>query len=70
MKKILEINPLECPKCKDTMRIVAFIQDPFEISKIIKSLDIPPQVPTPISRAPRANFDAPNYDLIDDTYDD
>ena len=27
IKRIYEIDPLECPKCKAQMRIIAFIQD-------------------------------------------
>lgn len=27
IKRVYEINPLECPKCKGTMRVVAFIQE-------------------------------------------
>ena len=80
MNRVLEVNPLECPqpsprlrltsKCKSDMRIIAFIQDPFEISKIMKSLNISPQLPTPISRAPPLFPDSPVYDPIDDIYDD
>jgi len=41
MKRIFEINPLECPRCNATMRIVAFIHNPEEISKIMDSLGLP-----------------------------
>ena len=27
IKRVYEINPLECPRCKGEMRIVAFVQD-------------------------------------------
>ncbi|RIL08711.1 MAG: hypothetical protein DCC75_08205, partial [Proteobacteria bacterium] len=58
MKRILEINPLECPKCKSQMRIVAFIQDPLEITKIMRSLKIPEFSPPPkLPRAPPDTFD-------------
>ena len=52
MKRILEINPLECPHCGAEMRIVAFLHDHHEIEKIMRSLGIPksqspPPVPMP-----------------------
>ena len=40
MKRILEINPLECPKCKSDMRIIAFLTDTREIKKIMNSLGV------------------------------
>jgi hypothetical protein len=74
MRKMLEINPLECPRCKADMRIIAFIDDSKEISKIMKSLNIPVQNnPDKIPRAPPTDDfvqDMPNYDLVDPIYDD
>jgi len=66
MKRIFEINPLECPKCKADMRIVAFLQDPHEIAKIMQNLGIEePRMPEQIPRAP------PKYDpLIDQIFDE
>jgi len=53
IKRIYEVNPLECPKCKAQMRIVAFLHDTKEIDKITASLGIPPfQKPDPLPRAP------------------
>lgn len=53
MKRILEIDPLECPKCKSQMRIVAFIQDTGEIKKIMHSLNLPDfKAPLPLPRGP------------------
>jgi len=53
MKRILEIDPLECPKCKSQMRIIAFITDSAEISKIMSSLNIPEfEAPAKLPRAP------------------
>ena len=50
MKKIYEIDPLECPQCQSQMRIIAFIYDYQEINKIMNSLGIeqdrsPPPIP-------------------------
>ena len=68
MKKILEINPLECPKCKADMRIVAFLTDNREIKKIMDNLGIPgPEPPKkiPVTKQPD-EFDP----QIDISYDD
>lgn len=61
MKRIHEINPLECPKCKAEMRIVSFIHSPNEIDKIMRSLSLPKfKPPTPLSRPPP---DEPEFDI-------
>lgn len=66
MKRILELNPLECPRCKSEMRIVSFITDTRETNKIMNSLGI--KGPEPPLKIPT------NHDLfseiIDQTYDD
>lgn len=40
IKQVYEVNPLECPKCKSEMRIISFLQDTREITKIMESLGI------------------------------
>ena len=46
-----EINPLECPKCKAQMRVIAFIQDTHSIKDIMKAQGIPDfQAPPPIPK--------------------
>ena len=65
IKRIYEINPLECPKCKSEMKIVAFIHDAREISKISKVLGIqdyraPP--PLPCHQDNIALDEIPDYD--------
>ncbi len=53
MKRVFEINPLECPRCKSQMSIVAFLTDEREIIKIADSLCIPrAQAPPKIRRPP------------------
>ena len=37
IKRIYEIDPLECPKCKSQMRIIAFIQDWHSIKDIMRA---------------------------------
>lgn len=66
MKKILEINPLECPKCKADMRIVAFLTNTREINKIMKSLEV--KGPEPPAKIPRSKQDDSFDPLIDITY--
>jgi hypothetical protein len=52
IQKIYEVDPLICPKCNGEMRIIAFIEQPLIIKKILKHLGIwdthnhdPPQKP-------------------------
>ncbi len=40
IKKVYEADPLICPKCGGTMRIVSFIEDHNIIDKIIKHLNL------------------------------
>ena len=45
------MDPLECPKCKAQMRIIAFIQDEHPIKDIMKAQGIPDlQTPPPIPK--------------------
>ena len=41
IKKVYEVDPLQCPKCGSNMRIVALIHDPKEIKKLTTHLGIP-----------------------------
>ena len=41
IKRIYEIDSLECPKCKAQMRIVAFIQDEYSIKDIMRAEGLP-----------------------------
>jgi hypothetical protein len=67
IKRIYEINPLECPRCKSGMRIIAFVQDPKEISKIVKSLGIEKaRAPPPLIRKSKI---ADEYQFIDELPD-
>lgn len=57
MKRIFEINPLECPRCKGTMRVLAFITNEKEVLKIADSLGIPhSRAPPKIPRTPEPEF--------------
>ena len=73
IKRIYEVNPLECPKCKGAMRIVAFIQDEYAIREIMKSQGIPdfrppPKIPKYLDTS-EALDNVVEYDLIDPEFD-
>jgi len=49
MKKVFEIDPLQCPKCGGQMKIRAFIKDQAEIKRLCKNLgEVPWRAPPPI----------------------
>jgi hypothetical protein len=69
IKRMYEIDPLECPKCKAQMRIIAFIQDEHSIKQIMKSQGItdfraPPPIPKFIDTT-EAIDELPSYDSFD-----
>ena len=69
IQRIYEVDPLVCPKCHGPMRVIAFIEDPDVIKKILKHLDLwyvkrkpPPRAP-PIDDFPTYNdHPGPNAD--------
>ena len=74
IKRIYEIDPLECPKCKAQMRIISFIQDEHSIKDIMKSQGIadfraPPPIPKFIHTA-EAIDELPSYDSFEPSSDD
>lgn len=40
IQKIYEVDPLVCPKCSGTMKVIAFIERPDVIKKILKHLGL------------------------------
>jgi len=38
IRRIFEVDPLICPRCGATMRIIAFITEPRVITKILRHL--------------------------------
>ena len=38
IKQVCEVDPLVCPRCAGTMRIIAFIEQPAVIEKILTHL--------------------------------
>jgi hypothetical protein len=65
IRKIYAVDPLTCPKCSGTMRIIAFIQDHEPVRTILKHLNLwdyprrapPRKVPVPVQQLlfPRKN---------------
>ena len=45
LARIYEVFPLTCPKCGGVMRIIAFIDDPTEVKKILAHLGEPTAAP-------------------------
>jgi hypothetical protein len=74
IKRVYEIDPLECPKWKSQMQIIAFIQDEHSIKDIMRAQGIPDfQVPPPIPKfidAAEAIDELPPYDSFEPAPDD
>jgi hypothetical protein len=51
IKKVWEVDPFECPRCGSEMRMIALIDDPVVIEKILRHLDLWPEESLP-ARAP------------------
>ena len=63
IQKIYEVDPLICLKCSGAMRVIAFIEDPDVIKKILKHLDLWNVKPKPRSLANAPPIDEfPVYD--------
>ncbi len=59
-----EVDPLTCPKCSGSMRILSFIEDEEVIKKILKHLglwDIKTR-PPPMASAPPGNIQIDHSD--------
>ena len=57
IQKIYEVDPLMCPKCQGRMRILAFIDQPEIIKKILNHLGLVERKarPPPKTNAPQPN---------------
>jgi hypothetical protein len=40
IQKVYHVDPLLCPKCKGTMKVISFIEEPAVIRKILVHLDL------------------------------
>jgi len=61
IQKIYEVDPLTCPKCQGSMRVIAFIENEDVIRKILKHLGL-----WEVKRKPRPRANAPP--IIPDLY--
>ena len=54
IKKVWEVDPLICPDCGAEMKLIALLDDPVVIEKILRHLKLWPEQATPacLSRAP------------------
>ena len=59
IQKIYEVDPLTCPKCRGSMRVIAFIEDEDVIKKILKHLGL-----WEVKRKPRPRANAPPLDVF------
>ena len=50
IQKIYEVDPLTCAKCRGRMRIIAFIEEPEIVKKILKHLGLWDQNPPYLRR--------------------
>lgn len=56
IRKVYEADPLECPKCKGPMRVIALIDDPGVVRRILEHLGR--WAPEPAERGPAAQAPA------------
>ncbi len=58
IQKIYKVNPLLCPKCSGSMRIIAFIEDEQLVKKILKHLGLwdVKRKPPPCANPPEADL--------------
>ena len=59
IQKIYEVDPLLCPKCSSEMRVIAFIEDPDVIKKILNHLGL-----WDVKRKLRPTANAPPIDVF------
>jgi hypothetical protein len=59
IQKIYNVDPLLCPKCLGSMRIIAFIEDQQIVKKILQHLDL-----WHVKRKPPARANGPPADTI------
>ena len=50
MRRVFEIDVLECPECRGRMRILASIHSPDAIDRMLRCLGLPARAP-PVARA-------------------
>jgi ribosomal protein S27E len=71
MRRCFGVDVLECPKCFGRMQLIALIEDPAVIKKILEHLNLPSEVPKARpARPPPEQMDRELWDAVDPVYDD
>ena len=52
IKKVYEIDPLLCPFCGATMKIIAFITEHPTVAHVLEHIQMPAQRPEPLAHSP------------------
>ena len=65
IKKVWEVDPLDCPKCGSEMKIISFINEADVIRKILEHLGLWEEL-MPVERAPPDPIHEKNSDPFDD----
>ena len=67
LRRVFEIDILECPKCGDRMRILCAVNPPDAIQKILDCLGLPTRPPPAFAKA---STDKPIYSAVQEhSYD-
>jgi hypothetical protein len=64
LQRVFEVDALRCPGCGARMRLVAAIEDPAVVRKILECLDLPARAP-PLEPAPSSAALGPEADFAD-----
>jgi hypothetical protein len=70
IKAVYEVDPLKCPKCGGTMKIIAFIENAPVIEKILRHCELwkePAPRPPPPQVAPKLNEPKLDYGFFEQT---
>jgi len=71
MRRCFGLDVLECPKCFGRMKLIALIEDPAVIKKILEHLNLPSEVPKARSARPPPEQEYRElWDAVDPVYDD
>lgn len=71
MRRSLGLNVLACPRCGGRLRLIALIDDPAVVRRVLQHLDLPTEVPEARpARAPPLLAGAPRHDAADEFYVD
>lgn len=69
IRKGYEVDPIECPRCKGSMRVIALIEEPEVIRKILVHLGLwNPEPPRIANRAPPGRIEHSAHALVPLTY--